>query len=187
MRLTTASLWLNLIFLVLMACHSHAQDYEDIEWIALMPADDLEALMNPPDFLANIEDGSALDSVDALGEKTEADEQTKRFHEALTSTRVVDAYNNKKIRIPGFMVPLESDEEQNVTSFFIVPYFGACLHLPPPPPNQIIFSASDTGVPLEDISQPFWFEGKLVIEQQENELGTSAYTLKLDNVELYQG
>lgn len=154
--------------------------YQEIEWVALMPKDDLDALMNPPDYLLGIEDGSEQDSVEALNEKEVVDENTKRFQKALGSTRVIDTYANKRIRIPGFIVPLQSDDSQQITEFFIVPYFGACLHMPPPPPNQIIHSTAPQGIQLDSLYDPFWFEGTLVIDTEENALGTSAYRLELN-------
>lgn len=156
--------------------------YQEIEWIGLIPKDDLNALMNPPAYLSDITDGSDQDSVAAFNNKEADDANTKRFQEALSSTRVIDSYANKRIRIPGFIVPLESDASQRVTEFFIVPYFGACLHMPPPPPNQIIHTELPDGVELNSLYDPFWFEGTLVIDMTENTLGTSAYRLKLDKV-----
>ncbi|MGL4829805.1 MAG: DUF3299 domain-containing protein, partial [Vibrio sp.] len=46
--------------------------------------------------------------------------------------------NGSRVKIPGFVIPLEGDD-QKVTEFLLVPYFGACIHVPPPPPNQIIY------------------------------------------------
>jgi hypothetical protein len=106
--------------------------YIEIEWIQLMPADDLEALLNPPDFLTDIEDGGSDDNIESLGTLSESNETAKRFKEALKSTRVIKAFDQARIRLPGFIVPLVSDEQHRVTQFFIVPYFGACLHMPPP-------------------------------------------------------
>lgn len=160
--------------------------YEEIEWIQLMPEDDLEALLNPPDFLADIQDGSELDSVDALSNMTADNEMALRFEQALTSTRVIDSFNQKSVRIPGFMVPLTSDEQQRVTEFFIVPYFGACLHMPPPPPNQIIFGKVKQGFELTKLDMPFWFEGKINIETISNTTGTAAYGMILDNIQEYE-
>jgi hypothetical protein len=77
-------------------------------------------------------------------------------------------------------VPLQSDDSQRITEFFIVPYFGACLHMPPPPPNQIIHSNALQGIQLDSLYDPFWFEGTLVIDTEENSLGTSAYRLELN-------
>ena len=55
------------------------------------------------------------------------------------SERVRLDLNDKDVRIPGFIVPLEYKESEIVTRFLLVPYFGACIHEPPPPPNQTIY------------------------------------------------
>ncbi|MBQ4859348.1 DUF3299 domain-containing protein [Pseudoalteromonas sp. MMG007] len=169
-------------------CESAAQStsYEEIEWIQLMPKDDLDALLNPPEYLYEIEDGSEQDTLNSLDAKAFENEQDKRYQQALSSVRVIESYNNKKLRIPGFIVPLESEEGKRISEFFIVPYFGACLHMPPPPPNQIIYVKFDQGVDLKSLYDAFWFEGTLTINTVENELGTSAYQLKLDNVLPYE-
>ena len=183
----TKSFWLKAlvpaVFLIF-ASIAHAKDYEMIEWPALMPAEDLEALLNPPEFISGIEDGSSEDDLAAL-ENSES-EEIARYQQALTSAEVVPAFNGKAIKLPGFIVPLESDDQQRVTEFFIVPYFGACLHLPPPPPNQIIYVKHKEGIQLNSLYDPFWFEGTLDIAMNSNELGTSAYTLILDNAMPYE-
>lgn len=183
LKITALSVFVTLVAILPFSSQAEPQkEYVEIEWMQLMPADDLEALLNPPEFITDIQDGSADDSVDALKAMGKTDETTKRFKAALTSSRVIEAFDNKSIRVPGFIVPLQSDENQRVTEFFIVPYFGACLHLPPPPPNQIIFAKSEEGVELASLQDPFWFEGTIVITQTSNELGSSAYSINLDNV-----
>ncbi|WP_409426016.1 DUF3299 domain-containing protein [Pseudoalteromonas sp. RW-H-Ap-1] len=169
-------------------CESAAQStsYEEIAWIQLMPKDDLDALLNPPEYLEEIVDGSEQDTLNSLDAKPFDNEQDKRYQQALSSVRVIESYNNKKLRIPGFIVPLESEEGKRISEFFVVPYFGACLHMPPPPPNQIIYVKFDQGVDLKSLYDAFWFEGTLTINTVENELGTSAYQLKLDNVLPYE-
>ncbi|KPZ58313.1 DUF3299 domain-containing protein [Pseudoalteromonas sp. P1-25] len=174
----------SLVFTVESAAQSTR--YEQIEWIQLMPKDDLDALLNPPEYLTEIEDGSEQDTLDSLDAKSFENEQDKRYQQALSSARVIDSYNNKKIRVPGFIVPLESEEGKRISEFFVVPYFGACLHMPPPPPNQIIYVKFEQGVELESLYDAFWFEGKIIINTVENELGTSAYELKLDRVLPYE-
>lgn len=151
-----------------------------------MPADDLDALLNPPESLYDIEDGSEQDDLDVFKEGDVEDPETTRYLQALSSSRVIAEFDQKAIRIPGFIVPLTSNAEQNVTEFFIVPYFGACLHMPPPPPNQIIYSTSKQGIKLDSLYEPFWFEGTLVIESIENSVASSAYRLKLDTVKPYE-
>lgn len=159
---------------------------QEIEWVQLMPQDDLDALLNPPEMLLEIEDQSAEDNVDAFKQQEFEDEKAKRFQQALVSTTVVETFKDKNIRIPGFIVPLQSNEAQLVTEFFIVPYFGACLHLPPPPPNQIIFVAYNKGIKLDSLYDPFWFEGILKIELNENDMGTAAYKLAVAQISPYE-
>ncbi|GAA0348317.1 hypothetical protein GCM10009092_10890 [Bowmanella denitrificans] len=162
------------------------RQYQEVEWVALMPKDDLDTLLDPPDYFADIADGSQEDSLEALTQQAQQDEKVRRYQDALTSTRVVQDWHNKAIKIPGFIVPLQADEQQHVTEFFIVPYFGACLHMPPPPPNQIIYAVLKKGVELKNLYDPFWFEGVLAIEINENEMGTAAYRLWIDSVVPYE-
>ncbi|MEC8786836.1 MAG: DUF3299 domain-containing protein, partial [Pseudomonadota bacterium] len=129
---------------------TQAANYEEIDWVALMPEDDLSALLNRPEFLNDIADGSAADSVDDFASKQLEDEQAQRYQQALVSTRVIEAFDGKAIRIPGFIVPLEQNDEQKATAFFVVPYFGACLHMPPPPPNQILYVEYKEGIAVKN-------------------------------------
>ena len=122
---------LSLMMIVALPSLCAAVEYTEVEWTDLMPKDDLDALLAPPEYLNDIADGSQQDSVAALNQKESVDAQTKRYRDALSSTRVMQEFNGKQIRIPGYMVPLEQNEEREVTAFFIVPYFGACLHMPP--------------------------------------------------------
>ena len=168
------------------AFSADAQSYEDIDWTELMPAEDLSALLNRPAFLDDIADGSAQDSLDSFQQRQLEDEQAQQYQAALSSTRVIQGFDGKAIRIPGFIVPLEQNEDKEVTRFFIVPYFGACLHMPPPPPNQILYVESEQGITLENLFDPYWFEGVVSIEQKVDAMGTSAYSLSLDNYALYE-
>ena len=165
---------------------TQAANYEEIDWVALMPEDDLSALLNRPEFLNDIADGSAADSVDDFASKQLEYEQAQRYQQALVSTRVIEAFDGKAIRIPGFIVPLEQNDEQKATAFFVVPYFGACLHMPPPPPNQILYVEYKEGIAVENLYDPYWFEGTVKIDNHESALGTSAYSLVLDSFALYE-
>jgi hypothetical protein len=93
--------------------------------------------------------------------------------------------DGKAIRLPGFIVPIEMNDKQEVTEFFLVPYFGACIHLPPPPPNQIIYVTSQQGILVEDIYNPYWLEGTIKTTFTENEVAQSAYSMTADQFELY--
>ena len=86
-----------------------------------MPESDLAALMDPPDYLNNVADGSQQDSVDAFSQQQFSDEKAQRFQQALNSTQVIPEYDGRAIRIPGFIVPLQQNDEKQVTEFFLVP------------------------------------------------------------------
>lgn len=92
-------------------------------------------------------------------------------------TDALRAVNGKVVRIPGFMVPLEDFAEQ-VTEFLLVPYFGACIHTPPPPPNQIVHVHMEGNRKAKvEWWEPIWIEGRLTIENIESIYGTSGYQL----------
>ncbi|QQD20946.1 DUF3299 domain-containing protein [Venatoribacter cucullus] len=180
-----------LLLLLSLALPLQAQPYKTIEFMELLPAKDLQALSNPPEDLLSIEEGSLEDQVAAaVGKAVEQSankEPQNEWERALQSTDVRPEYNGKKIRIPGFVVPLEFDDQQVVTEFFLVPYYGACIHLPPPPPNQIILMQSKKGVYMDTIYDPYWIEGTLYTDLKTNELATSAYRMVVDKIELYIG
>ncbi len=115
-----------------------------------------------------IQEGSSLDEMPQLG-----------------TFNTVDALNGKRVEIPGFVVPLDMSETK-VTAFLIVPYFGACIHTPPPAPNQIIYATADTAEDLQDLFSPRWFTGILETNRQETDLGNAAYTLRLEAVRLFE-
>jgi hypothetical protein len=99
---------------------------------------------------------------------------------------IVQDLNGVRVRIPGFIVPLEGDEVGSVTEFFLVPYFGACIHTPPPPPNQIVFVTVDKAFPLESMWEPFWIEGAMRTEETSTALGVAGYALKASKIDVYK-
>lgn len=115
-----------------------------------------------------------------------ANGQPRTWQDALVSTRTRPELNQQLIKIAGYIVPLEYNAEQQLTAFFLVPYFGACIHVPPPPPNQIIYVRTPKGVPPQELYTPFWVEGRLSIETKEHDLGVASYSLDANRVELYQ-
>ena len=90
------------------------------------------------------------------------------------------------IRIPGFVVPLQSNAAGQVNEFFLVPYFGACIHVPPPPPNQIVFVKMRAGAALHSIEDAQWITGRLHTKGKNSPLGAAAYTLDGEKMEMYK-
>jgi hypothetical protein len=90
------------------------------------------------------------------------------------------------VRMPGFVVPVGANANGIVREFFLVPYVGACIHVPPPPPNQMVYVKSKTGISLKSVHEAYWVTGKMRVEQTTTSLGASAYALDADKIEQYQ-
>jgi hypothetical protein len=89
----------------------------------------------------------------------------------------LQALDGKVVKIPGFIVPLEDYEEEGA-EFLLVPYFGACVHTPPPPPNQMVFVRMEGGKKLKfGWWDPVWMEGTLRIEQYDSPYGAAGFQL----------
>ncbi len=102
--------------------------------------------------------------------------------------------NDKPVRIPGYVLPLEFDGEK-VTEFFLVPYVGACIHTPPPPPNQIVHVKTEEGYVTDGgLYTPVWVSGTMRSEQSKTDLNLvdgssdipSSYALDATSVKPYE-
>ncbi|MBT2918681.1 MULTISPECIES: DUF3299 domain-containing protein [Vibrio] len=92
--------------------------------------------------------------------------------------------NGSLVKIPGFVIPLEGDAN-NVTEFLLVPYFGACIHVPPPPPNQIIYVKYPQGAPIQQLWDVIYLIGTLKTESVSHDLAETAYVIEGTAIEEY--
>lgn len=144
----------------------------ETDWLELMPAEDQQALENMPEISHDSpEDDSTFYQAGGLKQ------QDKELPAVMYSAKTVAAFNGKQIRLGGYPVPLESDAKGRSTLFFLVPYPGACIHVPPPPPNQLVLVRYPKGIALEDIYAPLWVSGEIKIESVSNDLADAAYAL----------
>lgn len=90
-----------------------------------------------------------------------------------------------KVRIPGFIVPLE-DNSKKVGEFLLVPYAQACIHVPAPPPNQMVHVQMENGKFAENSPFPVWVEGILNLKEKDSTYGKASYTMTGQNVERYK-
>jgi hypothetical protein len=90
------------------------------------------------------------------------------------------------VKLPGFVVPVGANANGIVHEFFLVPYVGACIHVPPPPPNQMVYVKSKSGISIKSVHEAYWVTGKMRVEQTTTSLGASAYALDADKIEQYQ-
>lgn len=103
------------------------------------------------------------------------------------------ALDGKLVRIPGYILPLEFSGKA-ITEFLLVPYVGACIHTPPPPPNQIVHVKTDRPVGNVTVFSPVWVTGRLAAVSAKKTLslvdGASdinvGYSLQAKEVELYK-
>ena len=108
---------------------------------------------------------------------------------------VVEDLDGASIKMPGYLLPLEFSGHK-ITEFLLVPWVGACIHTPPPPPNQIVHVVLDQGNGFESrsIYEPVWVAGEMVIQASTRNLflkdGSSdiniGYKLQANLVERYK-
>ena len=72
-----------------------------------------------------------------------------------------------------------------VSEFLLVPYFGACIHVPPPPANQIVYVTTETSFPTTKVFKPVWVTGVIRTQAYLNEVGDAGYRMHAMNIELY--
>ncbi|MBF0196015.1 MAG: DUF3299 domain-containing protein, partial [Magnetococcales bacterium] len=116
-----------------------------------------------------------------------AQEIYKEYLEEVNKAPIVKELDGRTVKIPGYVVPLETDGK--VTSeFLLVPSFGACIHIPPPPANQIIHvrAVGEGTVAARKWYDVVWVTGKLTLERLENDIGNAAYTIDANSIEVYE-
>lgn len=107
------------------------------------------------------------------------------------AVQVLDFKANKSldgatVRLPGFIIPLAARRDGVVDEFLLVPYFGACIHVPPPPPNQLVYVRMARSTTLQSPYDAYWITGKLHLQTTTTHLGSAAYALRAEKIELYQ-
>jgi len=90
------------------------------------------------------------------------------------------------VRMPGYILPLDYQPGGMVEDFLLVPYVGACIHTPPPPPNQIVYVTVAEPIRVERLWAAVWVTGRLTADRHMNSLGDAAYTLELTGHEPYR-
>jgi hypothetical protein len=93
--------------------------------------------------------------------------------------------DGKSVKIPGFMVPLE-DNMKSVTTFLLVPSPQACIHVPPPPPNQMVLVEMDETAKTEVAFGPIWVYGIFEIHSKRTMYGEASFVMKGKYVEPYR-
>lgn len=137
---------------------SPAPAEQELDWLQMLPKDELAALER--------------------GEGPEVEHSGSRRMPQFGTFRTVDAVLRRPVRLPGYVVPLDNAADGRLTEFLFVPYYGACLHVPPPPPNQIVHVRLPRPVTMPDMYTPLFLAGTLAAERGDDTLAGSAYTMR---------
>jgi hypothetical protein len=105
--------------------------------------------------------------------------------DAIAAAGTVKDFDGKRVAIAGFIVPLDLDAT-TVKEFLLVPYIGACIHVPPPPPNQVIYVRSEKGVKITGLFDAVTVTGVLGQTEMTTELADVGYRINADKVEAYE-
>lgn len=150
------------------------EGFKEMDWDSLVPKD-----WDPMKDMKNL-DLSKMDDADPRVMKA-----MERMKKIWSDAPVEPSLNGVRIRIPGFIVPLDAHRKE-IKEFLLVPYFGACIHTPPPPANQIIHGVAVKKLKEPQMMSAVWVSGTLETVRSETEFGTSGYRLKAEIITPYK-
>lgn len=143
-----------------------AGSFRQINWDELVPKG-----WDPMKDLKDLNIGALSDA------DPRATQMLKKLREVWDNAPANPALDGQAVRIPGYVVPLEEGND-GIKEFLLVPYFGACIHSPPPPANQIVLVKPDKPVAFKSMDA-VWVSGLLKTARQENqEMGVSGYRIE---------
>jgi uncharacterized protein len=154
--------------------------YNLIDWNDLMPepwVKEMTKEMAAVGKLSNLQDSS-----------DEANKAMAVMRKKFDEAPIVKSQLNKKVRLPGYVVPLDA-ERSDKREFLLVPYFGACIHTPPPPANQIVLirpTAQSKIKKLPESMDIVWVEGEIKEGRVATSQGVSGYLLEAVSVAPYE-
>jgi hypothetical protein len=155
--------------------------FQEMQWEDLMPAD-----FRPENILEKYEEElEELEQLDDFDPK--AMEIFETIQAEMNNAPVNEDLDGKKVKLPGFIAPLENVEDK-VTEFLLVPYFGACIHVPPPPINQTVMvkTRSGEGIPSAESHQPYWIKGVITTKGEATGIGSAGYRIEQATTELFE-
>lgn len=154
-----------------------AAEFRELKWEELVPKD-WDPLKDLKGMGLGVPEGTGLSDADP-----KAQALLEKLREIWDRAPTVAAMDGRAVRLPGFVVPLDETPE-GLTSFLLVPYFGACIHTPPPPANQIVHVHAKAPVKSRTMDA-VWVRGTLKIERADSSMGVSGYRLDAVGVEPY--
>ncbi len=154
----------------------------ELKWAELMPPMQAVSPLKPKTFFS----GSTPASDDGPPPPPLAEGQwmsmKRRQPGADQPPRVVTELNGKRVKIGGYVVPLDF-ESTTVKEFLLVPFVGACIHVPPPPPNQIVYVKAAKGFEVGGTFDPVTVTGTMKTETAFTGIADAGYSIDAESVE----
>lgn len=150
-----------------------ADAFPEIRWEELVPKG-----WDPTADLRGMDLGKLQDS------DPRAMEALEKLKAAWDSAPLETSLAGRRVRLPGFAIPLEAKGEK-ISEFLLVPYFGACIHVPPPPANQIIHVVAERPVSGVRTMDAMWVSGTLGLDRTDTGMGVAGYRMRGDAFEPY--
>lgn len=151
---------------ILVPSVARAEDYIDLDWEDLLPEDQSTIPNTLRSFLPH-------------------DEQMPLTSQQPASNGVRGDWNGQIVRLPGFIVPIDY-EGTGVSAFILVPYVGACVHVPPPPANQLVFVTTPTPYESDGLFEPVNVIGMFGVSSLRTHLAEVGYALSADEILPYR-
>jgi hypothetical protein len=127
--------------------------------------------------------GVPYSEIVADGEMDVATDTWKPIYDA-NAVKLNSALDGTTVKLPGYIIPIDLGAD-GVTSFVLVPYVGACIHVPPPPANQLVFVTTEKPWPSDELWDAIWVTGTLRAKMQSNDLGDIGYEIAAEAMEPY--
>ncbi len=152
---------------------------QELSWENLIPTD----YVPPQNPLAEM----SMDELDKLFDGSEeSNKQLEEINEIMSYAPIVEELDGEIVSIPGYVVPLESDNPKTIREFLLVPYMGACIHTPPPPANQLVYAKSDEKIKFEGLYKPVVITGRMSTETIVSDLAESGYRMEVMSVKPFK-
>lgn len=167
--------WPMLLVVLLVATASWAQPaFREAHWDELVPKgwDPYKELR------AEKNTGALIDGT------PQAMDRMRKLREIWDQAPTNAALDGQAIKLPGYVVPLEESKD-GLKEFLLVPYFGACIHSPPPPANQIVHVVAAKPVKGFVSMDVVWVSGVMKTARQDSAMGVSGYRLDASLVARY--
>ena len=166
---------INLFVLLVAQTAVTAKEPKTLEWDNLMPPGYVESILEQS-LQQTPTESSFFDWDDNSDEAQKAYDELKA---KLSTAPIVPELNNQYVRLAGFLVPLDFDfDTETFSEFLLVPYFGACIHTPPPPSNQIVHITSKEALNQEWLDYAVWASGILSTKSKDSIQGFAGYSMQ---------